>query len=92
MQFSDTPEALKRLAKHFKLVVLSNIDNECFAHTHHRMAAPEEYPDALKTYSCPEPNSKKYWYPQTVEGTKSPFTLLLTAEVSLRSQSIATLH
>uniref|UniRef100_D8QHJ3 HAD-like protein n=1 Tax=Schizophyllum commune (strain H4-8 / FGSC 9210) TaxID=578458 RepID=D8QHJ3_SCHCM len=80
VQFPDTPEALRRLAKHFKLVVLSNIDNECFAHTHHRMAAPEEYPNALKTYSYPEPNPKKYWYPQTVEGTKSPFTLLLTAE------------
>ena len=52
------------------------------------MAAPEEYPDALKTYSYPEPNPKKYWYPQTVEGTKSPFTLLLTAEVSLRRQLI----
>ncbi|KAL1744885.1 HAD-like domain-containing protein [Schizophyllum fasciatum] len=78
--FPDSVDALKRLAKRFKLVVLSNIDQECFAHTHHRMSAPEDYPSDLKTYSYPTPNPKKFWYPQTVQGSKSPFTLLLTAQ------------
>ncbi|EAW07050.1 putative haloalkanoic acid dehalogenase [Aspergillus clavatus NRRL 1] len=31
--FPDTVEALKRLSKHFKLVVLSNVDRESFAKT-----------------------------------------------------------
>ncbi|TRM63662.1 HAD-like domain-containing protein [Schizophyllum amplum] len=81
--YPDSVEALKRLAKHFKLVVLSNIDHECFAHTHHRLSAPDTYPNDLKTYAYPEPNPKKVWYPQTVEGSKSPFTLLLTAQDTL---------
>ncbi|TRM63661.1 HAD-like domain-containing protein [Schizophyllum amplum] len=81
--FPDSVEALKRLAKHFKLVVLSNIDHECFAYTHHRLAAPETYPRELKTYAYPEPNPKEFWYPQTMEGSKSPFTLLLTSQDTL---------
>ncbi|KAF8966541.1 hypothetical protein BDZ97DRAFT_1756417, partial [Flammula alnicola] len=32
--FPDTCDALRRLAKHFKLVVLSNVDRQSFRHTH----------------------------------------------------------
>ncbi|KAL1676016.1 HAD-like domain-containing protein [Schizophyllum commune] len=78
--FPDSVDALRRLGKHFKLTVLSNIDHESFAHTHHRISAADEYPNALQTYSYPAPNSKKYWYPHTVPGSKSPFTLVLTGQ------------
>jgi 2-haloalkanoic acid dehalogenase type II len=51
--FLDTVEALERLAEHFNLAVLSNVDRESFSSTHTRL---------------------------TREGSKSPFTLVLTAE------------
>ncbi|KAB2847442.1 MAG: haloacid dehalogenase, partial [Hyphomicrobiaceae bacterium] len=35
--FSDTVEALKYLKKHFKLVILSNVDNASFAQSNRRL-------------------------------------------------------
>ncbi|KIY47533.1 HAD-like protein [Fistulina hepatica ATCC 64428] len=76
--FPDTPDALQRLAQHFKLVVLSNIDNQCFAHTLARMSAPAEYPACVDTYTRP-PGTVR-WLPQNVPRSRSPFTFILTAQ------------
>ncbi len=35
--FSDSAEALRTLKQHFKLVILSNVDNESFAHSNARL-------------------------------------------------------
>jgi len=35
--FPDTPGALQRLHQRFKLVIVSNVDNASFAHTHHKL-------------------------------------------------------
>ncbi|KAF9262248.1 haloacid dehalogenase [Marasmius fiardii PR-910] len=73
--FPDTVEALRTLAKHYKLCVLSNVDRTSFAHTLAKLSGDE---------SCPElympPSSDKQWFPQEVSGSKSPFTLILTAQ------------
>jgi len=38
--FEDTTEALQKLSKHFKLVILSNVDNESIAVSAHKMGDP----------------------------------------------------
>lgn len=35
--FPDSPEALRYLKQHFKLVILSNVDNESFSHSNARL-------------------------------------------------------
>ncbi|KAF9475702.1 HAD-like protein [Pholiota conissans] len=82
--FPDTCDALQRLAKHFKLVVLSNVDRQSFRYTHRLLS---EGPSAasiaaadLATYTYPEPNPNKYWHPQTAPHSKSPFTVIMTAQ------------
>ena len=54
--FPDTISALRALSKHFKLVVLSNVDHQSFAATHSLLAGGPS------------------------EESKSPFTLILTAQ------------
>jgi len=54
--FPDTISALRALSKHFKLVVLSNVDHQSFAATHSLLAGGPS------------------------EESKSPFTLVLTAQ------------
>jgi len=54
--FPDTISALRALSKHFKLVVLSNVDHKSFAATHSLLAGGQS------------------------EESKSPFTLVLTAQ------------
>ena len=81
--FPDSVAALKRLAKHFKLVVLSNVDRESFRHTHALLAEGptwETVKSDMSTYTYPESNPNKYWHPQETPGSKSPFTLILTAQ------------
>ncbi len=37
--FSESTNALRYLKQHFKLVILSNVDNESFAHSHDKLGA-----------------------------------------------------
>ncbi|KAF4618945.1 hypothetical protein D9613_009843 [Agrocybe pediades] len=81
--FPDSVEALKRLAKHFKLVVLSNVDRDSFRHTHALLSEGPTWDTVksdLSTYTYPDPNSNKFWHPQETPGSKSPFTLIATAQ------------
>ena len=78
--FPDTVAALRRLAKHFKLVVLSNVDRSSFSHTHARLAGATPDGVTLQAYTFPEPNPHQYWHPQDAPGSQSPFTLVMTAQ------------
>lgn len=76
--FSDSSAALHALSKHYKLVVLSNVDRSSFAYT---LANLSEGGSTDKSESYLPPESKEYWLPQQHNpGTKSPFTLILTAQ------------
>ena len=80
--FPDSATALARLAKHFKLVVLSNVDNEAFGWTHKALSlgSAQEAEESPELYFYPIPNPNKYWHPQEKAGSKSPFTAILTAQ------------
>ena len=78
--FPDTVAALRRLAKHFKLVVLSNVDRSSFSHTHARLAGATPDGATLRAYTFPEPNPHQYWHTQDAAGSQSPFTLVMTAQ------------
>jgi FMN phosphatase YigB (HAD superfamily) len=80
--FPDSTDALARLAKHFKLVVLSNVDNESFGWTHELLSlgSAQETKDSPGLYSYPAPNPNKFWHPQETTGSKSPFAAILTAQ------------
>jgi FMN phosphatase YigB (HAD superfamily) len=78
--FPDSSSALARLAKHFKLVVLSNIDNDSLGWTHQLLSLGSATQDAEPLYSYPVPNPNKFWHPQETSGSKSPFTAIFTAE------------
>jgi FMN phosphatase YigB (HAD superfamily) len=83
--FPDTVDALRRLAAHFKLVVLSNVDRQSFRYTHRLLSeGPSEavanVTSQLQTYTFPDPNPHKYWHPQAAPGSRSPFTLIMTAQ------------
>ena len=77
--FQDSSSALARLAKHFKLVVLSNVDNDSFGWTHELLSLGSAQADP-SLYSYPVPNPNKFWHPQETPGSKSPFTAILTAQ------------
>ena len=77
--FPDTYQALRTLAQHYKLVVLSNIDHMSFSHTHPQLSEGATASSST-LYSYPHPNPHQYWFPQTTPGSKSPFTLILTAQ------------
>ncbi|KAF7303754.1 Iron reductase [Mycena indigotica] len=71
--FQDTYAALRVLQKHYKLVILSNVDYTSFAHTHTKLSgAPES---ELAAYTRPSGSSQ--WLPH---GSNSPFSLILTAQ------------
>jgi len=84
--FPDSSKALHDLSKYFHLIVLSNVDHASFAHTH---AALSEGASAIPTiqlpstiYSRPIPNDhpRNLWLPQLTDKSKSPFSLILTAQ------------
>ena len=76
--FPDSSQALHDLAKHYKLVILSNVDRASFAHTHAKLSTGDTDADASPLYvSNP---SEPYWFPQRTPGSKSPFSLILTAQ------------
>lgn len=83
--FPDTVDALQRLSKHFKLVVLSNVDRESFKYTHAHLSEgrpPLELDQTtLDAYTYPNPNPNKFWHPQeTLAKSKSPFSFIITAQ------------
>ncbi|TFK21151.1 haloacid dehalogenase [Coprinopsis marcescibilis] len=77
--FQDSAEALKRLSRHFKLVVLSNVDRQSFQHTH-AVLSEGTYPSDVTPYLYPSNNPHKFWHPQATAGSKSPFTAIATAQ------------
>jgi len=81
--FPDTTDALRALAKHYKLVVLSNVDRTSFAFTHVKLSegsTTQVSDPSVYAYPSPDLNPHRFWFPQTIEGSKSPFTLILTAQ------------
>jgi len=81
--FPDTCDALRRLSKYFKLVVLSNVDRDSFRHTHALLSegpTRDTLTSALDVYTCPDPNPNRFWHPQATPGSQSPFALILTAQ------------
>ncbi|KAJ8081654.1 hypothetical protein PM082_007500 [Marasmius tenuissimus] len=77
--FPDTTEALRTLAKHYKLCVLSNVDRPSFAYTLAKLSDDEAHPELYQPPSSGS-TSGKYWFPQETPNSKSPFTLILTAQ------------
>ncbi|KAK0220345.1 haloacid dehalogenase [Armillaria fumosa] len=78
--FPDSSRALHDLAKHYKLVVLSNVDRTSFAHTHAKLSTGDPSAVSSPLYACPDPNPHDYWFPQKTTGSRSPFSLILTAQ------------
>ncbi|KAG6834248.1 hypothetical protein H0H93_010902 [Arthromyces matolae] len=88
--FPDSAKALQELSRHFHLIVLSNVDHASFAHTHaylsegtfpsHSDSVGDDPAPTL--YSRPFPNShpRDLWIPRLTPGSKSPFSLILTAQ------------
>lgn len=78
--FPDTSAALHSLARHFKLVVLSNVDRESFQYTH-GVLSEGRTPEDPSLYLYPATKAEKYWHPQSTPAKgKSPWTLILTAQ------------
>ncbi|KAF8348562.1 haloacid dehalogenase [Amanita rubescens] len=82
--FPDSREALRWLADHFELVVLSNVDHESFKYGHARLSEGNDAEltrKKLGLYSFPENNPNNHWFPRSApDDNKSPFTLVLTAQ------------
>jgi FMN phosphatase YigB (HAD superfamily) len=77
--FPDTAEALKRLSKFYKLVVLSNADRETFQSTLATLSEGKA-PSDITPYLYPSSNPNKFWHPQATPGSQSPFTVIATAQ------------
>ena len=83
--FPDSAKALKELSGHFHLIVLSNVDHASFAYTHSYLSEgtfPSDSEQASPLYSRPSPNlhPRDFWLPRLTPGSKSPFSLILTAQ------------
>ncbi|RDB30846.1 hypothetical protein Hypma_005912 [Hypsizygus marmoreus] len=88
--FPDSVQALRDLSAHFKLIVLSNVDHKSFAYTHAYLSegtipSPNQEDNdapAPPLYSRPSPNAhpRNLWLPQQTPGSKSPFSLIVTAQ------------
>lgn len=72
--------ALRVLAEHFKLVVLSNVDGTSFRHTHALLSEGIGSNPDIALYTYPDDKPHKFWHPQATMGSQSPFTLILTAQ------------
>ncbi|EDR07982.1 uncharacterized protein LACBIDRAFT_327188 [Laccaria bicolor S238N-H82] len=72
--------ALRVLAEHFKLVVLSNVDRTSFRHTHALLSEGIGSNPDIALYTYPDDKPHKFWHPQATMGSQSPFTLILTAQ------------
>lgn len=79
--FPDTSAALHTLARHFRLVVLSNVDRTSFQYTHGALSEGQVTLKDPTPYLYPTSKTEKYWHPQsTAAKGKSPWTLILTAQ------------
>jgi FMN phosphatase YigB (HAD superfamily) len=83
--FLDSSSALHTLARHFKLIVLSNVDHTSFADSHAYLSEGSESstptPRGLnRLYTRPTNDSNALWLPRTIPGSKSPFSLIMTAQ------------
>ncbi|KAJ7815034.1 haloacid dehalogenase [Mycena olivaceomarginata] len=75
--FPDTTDALRVLEKHYKLVILSNVDHASFAHTHAKLSNDAAH---LPVYAVPVSNPNAHWLPKATPDSRSPFSLILTAQ------------
>ncbi|TFK72103.1 HAD-like protein [Pluteus cervinus] len=79
--FPDTQAALQSLSKHFKLVVLSNVDRTSFGYTHALLSeGPSPDPISSSLYASPVLKPGQYWFPRAVANSKTPFSLIMTAQ------------
>ncbi|KAG6862251.1 hypothetical protein C0995_002182 [Termitomyces sp. Mi166 len=83
--FPDSAKALAELSKYFHLIVLSNVDHASFAYTHTYLSEgtfPSQGALSSSLYSRPSPNPhpRGLWLPRLTSGSKSPFSLVLTAQ------------
>jgi len=84
--FPDSSQALHDLSTHFKLIVLSNVDHLSFAYTHgylsEGISPPANIQQSSPIYSRPSPNPHPHdlWLPQQTPDSKSPFSLVMTAQ------------
>ncbi|KAJ6551426.1 HAD-like domain-containing protein [Mycena capillaripes] len=69
-------DLLAKAHQHYKLVILSNVDRASFAHTHAKLSQDTNLP----VYAVPTPNPNAHWLPQTTPNSRSPFSLILTAQ------------
>jgi 2-haloalkanoic acid dehalogenase type II len=60
--FPDTPEALKYLKQHYKLVILSNVDNESFALSNRRLGVAFDAIYAAEDIGSYKPNLRNFEY------------------------------
>ena len=60
--FPDTPAALKHLKKHFKLVILSNVDNASFALSNKRLGVVFDAIYAAEDIGSYKPNPRNFDY------------------------------
>lgn len=60
--FPDSAEALHYLKQHFKLVVLSNVDNESFAHSNQKLAVEFDAVYTAEDIGSYKPSSKNFEY------------------------------
>ncbi|KAK7052303.1 HAD-like domain-containing protein [Favolaschia claudopus] len=75
--FPDTCDALRDLQKHYKLVILSNVDHNSFASTHAKLSQDTSHPSL---YARPLLDANAQWLPQNTPDSRSPFSLILTAQ------------
>ncbi|KAG5638294.1 hypothetical protein H0H81_000819 [Sphagnurus paluster] len=86
--FPDSSQALHDLSKRYHLIVLSNVDHASFAYTHTYLSegsSPNDHGDIEPTASVyirpsPNPHPRDLWLPNQITNSKSPFSLILTAQ------------
>lgn len=60
--FPDSAEALDYLKKHYKLVILSNVDNASFAHSNRRLGVEFDAVYTAEDIGCYKPCSRNFDY------------------------------
>lgn len=89
--FPDSAGALHDLSTHFKLIVLSNVDHTSFSYSHAYLSegtSPtvaddhdgNQQPLPFYTRPSPNPHPRDLWLPQQTPNSKSPFSLIMTAQ------------
>src|SRR4051794_13714913 len=60
--FPDTAEALKYLKQHYKLVILSNVDNESFSHSNQKLGVAFDAIYTAEDIGSYKPNLRNFEY------------------------------